>query len=203
MTELPRDEIFRCPNRQLAFALAICGAEWADQKDGGPAANVYSIGFLQQGRFKARFQKKFPNTSDPRASGFRSVQACAMDLHNAGIVGNVTYAFKRSRIVEEVIAAWDGMAKERTQAAADERTPETPEIPTVMIAQVLFVAANSTEDFNGIPFVNRMMQLASTMDGKSTSEPIPGKPGERTTVEGAGKVWSIFGSEKLRQHLCV
>lgn len=192
MTELPRDQIYRCPNRQLAFALAICGAEFAEIQDGGPAANVYTPGFFQQQRFKAQYSGSGMTLND-----------AAIAMVKRGVPGHVTYAFKRSSIVERVIAAWDAMAKERTQADADGRAPEMPTIPVDLMAQTLFVAANSTEEFAKVPFVNRMMQLASTMDGRASSEPIAGTPGERTTIEGSGKVWSIFGSEKLREHLNV
>lgn len=192
MTEVQKDEYYSCPNRELARALAIAGVPFAPQKFGGPAVNTYSLGFVRQPRFKGRFAGK--NLTDSAA-----------DCVAAKIHGDVTYRFVRGPLLDEVIAVWDAMAKERTQATADGRDPQMPSIPTAAIVQTLFVAANSEDEFRKVPFVNRMMQLASTMDGKSSDEPIEqnGKelPGRRTNVEGAGRVWSIHGSDKMKKHL--
>ncbi len=181
------------PNEQLAFALAICGVEFAGIEEGGPAVNSYSQGFLRQHHFRARF------------TGMSLTEAAQLCV-KMGIHGNVTYLFRRSAISEEVIKAWDEMAQERRNADAENRAPGMPTISPTAMAQVLFVAANSVEEFRKVPFVNRMGQVASTMEGSSRSEAITrdgeALPGQREIQEHSGKVWSIFG-KNVREHLKV
>ncbi len=188
-----RDEIFAMPNEQLAFALAVCGVEFAGIEEGGPAVNSYSAGFLRQHHFKARF------------TGMSLTEAAQLCV-KLGIHGNVTYLFRRSAISEDVIKAWDGMAQERRDSAEEGRAPEMPTISPTAMAQVLFVAANSTEEFRKVPFINRMAQVASTMDGTARTEAImsggEALPGQREIREASGKVWSIFG-KSVREHLKV
>ncbi len=192
-----RDDVFAMPNEKLAFALAVAGVKFATPDEGGPAVNSYSRGFFNQERFKQRGESRFAGMS---------ITDAAIHCFNKRIPGDVTYMFHRSADSEEFIRAWDSMAQERRNADAENRAPGMPTISPTAMAQVLFVAANSVDEFKTAPFLNRELQVASTMAGGVTHRAPKMNNGEAVgeivTEERAGMVWCIFG-KNVREHLKV
>lgn len=196
---MDRAEVFPNSNQALAFALAVAGCPFATAEENGPATNTYSVGFLSRPRIQAILRGLYERTGRRWEPGKMKIEEAIRLLIENGTHGDVTYMHKRCPIQAEVIKAWDELSDEFRNAEAEGREPNIPAISPTVVAQVLFVAANSEKEFKRVPFLNRMLQLASTLTGSTSKDNNTG----RETTTGAGKVWSIFGSQKMKAHLGV
>lgn len=180
---------FSTQNQQLAFALMLAGCQFAGWDNGGPAQNLYTIGFLRA--------RKIGVGQDIETAAIRAVEA--------KIPGIVTYFFQRTKTLEDAIAAWDLMVDEFRKAEADERPPITPDVSTAATMQVLFIRANSVKEFQKLPFMRPA--LVSNVQSTATEEPrfdgTKQKPAGASIISGKGQVWSLGASRETKNHLNV
>lgn len=186
MSEEIQDRLqFRTQNQQLAGALLDIGCELARQDQGGPADNLYTIGFLR----------------DRKIGVGKPIETAVREAVRRKIPGIVTYVFKRSAKLEMAIKTWDDMVEERQKADHDSRPPIFPKVSDENVVQTIYVHALNREAFLEIPWFTD--PLISTVEVKSTRS-IPlgeDKPAPRTVMTGRGKVWRLNSDKKIKDHL--
>lgn len=183
---------FKTQNAQLSAALMDVGCELAPQADGGPAENLYTLGFLR----------------DRKIGTGKKLEDAAREAYERRVPGIVTYVFKRSALLEKMILVWDAMVDEMRRAEHEGTPPIMPVVSDETIVQVVYVHALNRAAFLDLPFFNE--PLVGTLDIQSRkSVPIKDernggfKPGQKTIVKGRAKVWRLGSKPSITKHLKV
>lgn len=187
-------EPIQMPNRQLAQAMLDAGCELEGVQ------NEYTGGFLRSRGLMSKNQ-----VSE------RVFEESVISAAKIGVMGNVTFFFKRTGKAESMIAAWDKIAdlirlhRQWEEMAVEDREgcdppPAIPEHSDEAIAAILCVHANNQKQLPKI--VLSYPPTCNTLKGtgQPTGQTSTGVPAGTTT--GAGKVWSVLTSDADRaEHL--
>lgn len=182
MEEYKEGSFFQTQNRQLAFALASAGCEFAPQSAGGPAINTYTLGFLRSRRIGVG----------------KTIDAAAKEAADRKIPGIVSYIFKRTPKLEEAIAHWDRIVDEFRRAEAEERAPRGEDLTLKQQVEAAYYFAHNSKEFANVPWFNS--PLISTIEA-STSEVKTAGPDPKKVTRGKGKIWSLGASEEFKNQL--
>lgn len=177
---------FKTQNAQLAAALLDVGCELARQDAGGPAENLYTIGFLR----------------DRKIGVGKPIETAVREAVAKKIPGIVTYIFKRSELLERAIGWWDALVEEMQLADHESRPPILPEVSNEHIIASIYIHAINRRAFLELPWFND--PLVSTIGVKSQrSIPIPDKPAPKQVITGSGKIWRLNSPKSIKSHLKV
>jgi len=184
---MEKPNIFYTGNAQLAFALIMAGVELLPQRDEegrvqGPTTNVYTVNVLRdlakRGLHIAAALQRKP------------LEESAAEAVKLGLPGTVTYFFVRNELCERCIKAWDVMADEFQKANHEGREPNIPPVDPIAVMQTAYVIAQSRAKFATLPFINTA--LVSTVDASHVKE------GETHRYKGAGAIWSLGASDRIK-----
>lgn len=178
------------PNRHLALAMIDAGCEIEEIQ------NEYTGGFL-------RDRGLLPATP---VSEKIFEEAVIKNARN-GLLGSVTFFFRRTAKAENMIAAWDAMSdtirrhREWEEMAPEDRAgkeppPAIPEHSDTAIAEILCVHANNARLLPkivlGFPPTCNTLKGTTQKTGDTSTGVAAG-----TTV-GAGKIWNVLLNDDSR-----